>query len=115
MLISEYSIKHLARAICGDASYTPYLTGQNLVDFFNKYGIQHMYGEDFPSRWKFSEDKLRELNGTDFLKKLIEETVDPRRYHGTNYNVDIAVKQINEFLKFDRYELRKTGDYGGVI
>ena len=101
----------MAKAVCGDAPYTPYITGSKLVMFFNNYGIPHVYGDGFPSRWKFAEDKLRELNGTDLIRQVIEETVDPRRFHGSNLKAEDAVEHINEFLKFDKYVLRKIGDF----
>ena len=41
MRISEYTVNSLANAACGDAWYTPYLSGPSLVFFFNKYGFVH--------------------------------------------------------------------------
>ncbi len=111
MKISEFTLKHLAKAVCGDASYTPYIKGYDLVLYFNKYGFNETYGDGFPSRWKYTEDKLRELNGKDAIRQIIEETVDPRRFHELDINVEDAVEQINDILKFDKYELRKVGDF----
>ncbi|MBK9794724.1 MAG: hypothetical protein IPP60_16900 [Sphingobacteriales bacterium] len=111
MKISEFTLGHLAKAVCGDYSYTPYLRGYEVVQLFNKYGFNETYGEGFPSRWKYTENKLRELNGTDTIRLIIEDIVDPRRYHGLQINVDEAVKEINDFLKFDKFELKKTGDF----
>lgn len=111
MKISEYTLKHLSKAVCGDASYTPYVRGYDLVIDFNKYGFNDTYDAGFPSRWKYTEDKLRELNGTDAIRQIIEDIVDPRRYHGLNMNVDDAAKEINEIIKFDEIELKKSGDF----
>jgi len=111
MKISEFSLNNLAKAVCGDSGYTPYVKGYELVTYFNKYGFNNTYEAGFPSRWKYTEDCLRELNGKDFIRQIIEETVDPRRYHGLGITVEEAVKQINDFLKYDKFELRKIGEF----
>jgi hypothetical protein len=111
MKISEYTLVHLTKAVCGDTQYMPYLTGPAIVHFFNKYGYNEVYGAGFPSRWKYTEDKLRELNGTDSLRKIIEDVIDPRRFVNLNIKVEDAIEKINEILKFDKYELKKSGDF----
>lgn len=111
MKISEYTIQHLAKIVCGDTPGAPYVKGYELVFYFNKYGFNETYGQGFPSRWKYTEDKLRELNGKDAIRSIIEETVDPRRYIGSYNTVDEVAKQINDVIKFDKYELKKVGDF----
>lgn len=111
MKISEYTLNHLAKAVCGDSYYMPYIKGHQLVMFFNKYGFNDIYEQGFPSRWKYAEDKLRELNGKDTIRQIIEEIIDPRRFHGLQITVENAVKEINKFLKYDKYELNKVGDF----
>lgn len=111
MKISEYTLNHLAKAVCGDSQYMPYIKGYELVLLFNKHGSNDTYEQGFPSRWKYTEDKLRVLNGKDAIRQIIEEVVDPRRFHGLQITVADAVKEINDFLKYDKYELRKIGDF----
>jgi hypothetical protein len=115
MKLSEFTLINLTKAVCGDASYTPYLRGHEIIHLFNKYGYNEVYGAGFPSRWKYTEDKLRELNGTDSIRQIIEDTVDPRRFHNLEINPENAVKAINEILKFDKFELRKVGDFYKVF
>jgi hypothetical protein len=110
MKISEHTLKHFAKAVCGDSHYTPYLKGYELVEFFNKFGFNEVYENGFPSRWKYTEDKLRELNGQNAIRTIIEDIVDPRRFHDLPLDVKEAVRQINGFLKYDKYELRLSGD-----
>lgn len=114
MKLSEYSIKNLAKVVCGDCGYTPYLSGHNLVLFFNKYGSNDVYEQGFPSRWKYTEEKLMEQNGTINIKKIIEEIIDPRRFIGLQITIEDAIRNINDFLKYDKYELKKSGDYYNV-
>jgi hypothetical protein len=111
MKISEYTLKNLSKVVCGDNGYTPYVKGYELVLYFNKYGLNDTYEQGFPSRWKYTEEKLRELNGKDAIRQIIEETVDPRRYTELGINVDFAAQQINDIIKFDKLELRKVGDF----
>ena len=59
MKISEHTINHLAKAVCGDTGYTPYIKGYDLVVFFSRYGFNDTYEQGFPSRWRYTEDKLR--------------------------------------------------------
>jgi hypothetical protein len=109
--LSEYTIQHLAKIICGDYNYMPYIKGYELVSFFNKYGFNEVYGNGFPSRWMYAEDKIRFLNGKDEMRLIIEEIVDPRRFYGLEINVETAVEEINKVLKYDKYELKKVGDF----
>lgn len=111
MKLGEYSIKHLAQAICGDSNYMPYVKGYELVLIFNKYGFSDVYEQGFPSRWKYTEEKIRELNGSDKLRKLIEEMIDPRRFYSLEIKIEDAVNSINDFLKYDNYELKKSGEF----
>ena len=111
MKIGEYSITNLAQALCGDFDYMPYLKGWELVHLFNKYGFSDVYEQGFPSRWKYTEDKIRLLNGSPKLVKLIEELLDPRRFHGFNNTVEDAANELNNILKYDNYELNKIGEF----
>ncbi len=118
MKLSEYSIQNLAKGDCG---FTRYLSGPNLVLLFNKYGFADVYEQGFPSRWKYTEDNLREMNGKDSLRMLLEEILDPRRFYDTDLDVDAAVKSVNDCLKYDKYEVKsvdgfyKIYDSTGVI
>lgn len=111
MKLSEYSIKALSKAVCGDCDFTPYVKGQYLVTYFNKYGFNDVYEQGFPSRWKFTEDKIRQLNGKDAIRSIIEDTVDPRKFFNQDITVEDAVEKLNEFLRYDKYELRKNGNF----
>ena len=110
MKISEFCIKNLAKAVCGDCGYTRYIKGYEIVEYFNKYGINDVYQQGFPSRWKYTEEKIRQLNDTDAIKQVIEDLGDPKHYFGLNITIENAIVQLNEFLKFDKLILRLSGD-----
>jgi hypothetical protein len=111
MKVTEKTIKFLGNALCGDNGLIPYKSGPKLVDFFVNYGADDQYGEGFPSRWKYTEDKIREYNGTKKLKSIIEDSVDPRDFIESNIDIKQAIKTFNELLNFDGYELKKVGAF----
>ncbi len=44
-----------------------YRSGPMLVEFFNELGFHDVYGQGFPSRWIYTEDRLKALNGTSWF------------------------------------------------
>jgi len=109
MKVSEFTIKHLSKIINGDCGYTPYLTGSTLVELFNRYGFRDTYGQGFPSRWLYVEEKIKKLNRSIKLAKVIEEIVDPRSYYDTEFKVAEAVEKINKIILHDGYLLIEKG------
>lgn len=67
MNVSDKIICQLGAFISGDSQIAPYLAGPDLVDFFNDFGFRDIYGQGFPTRWKYAAEKIDQLNGT---KKL---------------------------------------------
>jgi hypothetical protein len=111
MKITERTIKFLGKTLCGDNGILPYKKGHELVDFFVKFGADDVYGEGFPSRWVYTEDKVREFNNTTTLKSIIENSVDPRDLMDSESSVPETINSINDCLKFDGYELKKVGEF----
>jgi len=111
MEISEKTIQFLARGLCGDSGLIPYKTGPQLVDFFVNFGADDQYGEGFPSRWRYTEQKIREFNDTKKLKDIIEQSLDPRDFMDDQGNLEETIKVFNDYLKFDGYELKKVGEF----
>ncbi|MDO1512268.1 abortive infection family protein [Maribacter confluentis] len=114
MKVTERTIKFLGKTLCGDNHILPYKTGQELVDFFVEFGADDQYGEGFPSRWRYTEDKVRQFNGTQELKLIIENSVDPRDLMEAGADLeklDDIIKPINDYLRFDGFELKKVGDF----
>lgn len=109
MKISERTISTLARVITGDSGISPYRSGPELVRFFNELGANDVYGSGFPSRWYYAESKIRELNDTSILAKAMESVLDPRDYFDTKFAIETVVQRLNDYLKYDGYELIKHG------
>jgi hypothetical protein len=107
MELTENSIKFIARVVCGECRYAPYKSSSELVEFFNQFGFEDKYGKGFPSRWVYSENKLKKLNGSAKLKEVIEKTLEPDNFNNKDFNIEIIVNQINDFLIPDGYEIKK--------
>lgn len=110
MKISKKITKPLGQLITGDTGIAPYMSGPNLVDFYNEYDFDDKYGQGFPSRWVFSTEKIVQSNDSPKLQKILEDFVDLRRFVGTDKSVEIVVEEVNKLIKFDGYSLVKYGD-----
>ena len=116
MEISEKTINALEKIITGnsilrDKSLSPYRVGWKLVEFFNQFGEKDEYGKGFPPRHEYVKRKLNEHNATSKMSLIIETALDPRHFLGTVFDVQEAVAYINEFLRFDGFEIRKIGEF----
>ena len=117
MIISEKTIKALQEVINGDGVLGEYRSGSVLVNFFNEFGRNDKYGKGFPSRWKYTTERLRSFNDSDELKDIIESVVDPRDYispedissseTSQEPQLDKIVDYLNKFLAYDGYRLKK--------
>jgi len=111
MKVSLQTIKALGSYITGDSGKVHYRSGPMLVEFFNQFGFDDTYGRGFPSRWIFTEEKLKELNGTVKLEEVFKKILDPRSFLGTDFDVSEIVNELNSYLKFDGYHLVKRGEF----
>lgn len=110
MKISNKVIKQLGTFITGDNGIAPRMSGPQLVDFYNECGFDDVYGQGFPSRWIYSSEKIASSNGTDRLRTILENFVDPRRFGGDEVLVDKIAEQINSLIKYDGFALIKNGN-----
>jgi hypothetical protein len=82
-----------------------------LVKLFNDFGANDTYGQGFPSRQTYTEDKLHTLNGTPVFAKLIEHVYDPLEFEGKEgCDHPAALVDINKFLRRDQLQLVITPD-----
>lgn len=83
-------------------------SGPALVRFFNNLGFNDSYGQGFPSRWIYTDDKLTKINGTPELDKCIKKLFAPVNFVGRFGELDKLIKDFNDYLAFDDWQvLRK--------
>ncbi|TDM51381.1 phospholipase D-like domain-containing protein [Aliivibrio fischeri] len=110
MEISDFSIETLKAFVTGDDSPAPYLSGSEMVKFFNLFGVRDVYSygngglPNGGSRKDYAVTTLKALNGTAQFKPMIEGLVDSRR--SSNYE-EIA-DCINKIIMHDGYQLEKN-------
>lgn len=117
MRLSERTIKALQKVINGDEDFEHAIyrrSGSMLVDFFNNFGSNDVYGPGFPSRWDYTRRCIRSFNGTNTIKEIIESSVNPsddEMYQLISPKLSLekiekTVSYLNEFLASDGYTLK---------
>jgi len=84
---------------------TEYRSGKMLVKFFNDLGFNDSYGQGFPSRWVFTDEKLIIINGKPELDKCIKKLFDPRNFIGRFNELDRFIEKFNQYLAFDKWKI----------
>jgi hypothetical protein len=105
MKVAVGTIAAIGRIVTGDEGRSPYRGGPALVRLFNEYGANDVYGQGFPSRWKYAEENLLRLNNTPALAALLCQIMDPREFLDTTFKVEDAIEYLNARLKYDGFEL----------
>lgn len=106
MLISQKTIEKLRTLINEE---TEYRSGPQLVSFFNKYGFMDSYGNGFPSRWLYTENKIQAINGTPELDRCIKDLFAPINFIGRYTELDDFISDFNQYLCFDGWNVVRNG------
>lgn len=88
---------------------TEYRSGPQLVSFFNSLGFKNSYGQGFPSRWIYTEENLKSVNGTQKIDECIKLLFSPVNYIGRFENLDLYISDFNKYLYFDGYKIERQG------
>ena len=94
----EKTIEKLQKLITEE---TTYRSGPQLVKFFNQLGFNDSYGQGFPSRWKYTQDRLIIINGTPELDKCIKMLFSPINFINEFERLDSLINEFNNYLMFD--------------
>lgn len=109
MRLSSKTLEELRIIINGDG--TPdYRSGPKLVAFFNELGFNDRYGQGFPSRWLYTDDKLKQINGTPELDKCIKNTFAVVNFIGRIGDLDKLISYFNQYLVFDKWQVVRNND-----
>ena len=88
---------------------TVYRTGPELVKFFNSLGFNDTYHSGFPSRWQYTDEKLRKINGTPKIEKCIQMVFAPQNFIGDYKRLDQLINEFNQYLAFDGWKIIRDG------
>lgn len=111
MILSYKTLESLREMI---NEKTTYRSGPVLVSFFNQFGFdeQYPYGSGgFPSRWAYTDEKLRAINGKPELDKCIKMIFNPAEFIGKMDLLSSCLQEFNDYLAFDgwKVEVKNTG------
>lgn len=109
MRLCKRTLEELRNIINGDGT-ADYRKGYQLVDFFNDFGFHDVYGQGFPSRWVYTDDRLAKINGTPELDKCIRKTFEVVNYIGRIQQLDEIIRQFNQYLAFDKWQVVRNND-----
>ena len=109
MQLSSKTLEKLREIINGDGTQD-YRSGSMLVKFFNELGFRDVYGQGFPSRWVYTDDKLQRINGTPELDKCIRNTFAVVNYIGRIPELDSIIADFNQYLVFDKWAVKRNND-----
>lgn len=90
-----------------------YRSGPKLVQFFNDLGFKDLYGQGFPSRWFYTDERLAKINGTPALDQCIRNTFAPVNFVGRIQELDLLINEFNLYLAFDKWKVvRREAEVG---
>lgn len=102
MILSKKTLEKLRELINEE---TEYRSGPKLVEFFNNLGFNDSYGQGFPSRWMYTDEKISKINGTPELDKCIKTVLAPANFIGNFQKLDEHIRDFNQYLTFDKWKL----------
>ena len=103
MRISAKTIERLTEIITGNSKKSAYRTGPQLIEFFRDFGERDLYGQGFPSRAHYVQEKLRQFNGTETMEQIVSAAFD---YFGEDeFNPEEQAEAFNRLLARDGYRL----------
>jgi len=89
---------------------TEYRSGPKLVSFFNGLGFNDSYGQGFPSRWVYTDERLNKINGTPELDKCIKNVFAVVNFVGDINKLDNLISEFNKYLMFDKWIVKRHND-----
>ena len=106
MILTPKSLEKLRLLINEE---TEYRSGPQLVQFFNALGFNDSYGQGFPSRWVFTDEKLKAINGSPEIDKCIRAVLSPANFIGRINELDNHITELNKYIAFDKWKVTRNG------
>lgn len=113
--MTEYTLDKIKMFVSGDNQLTPRLSGPQLISLFNSVGERDVYNNGLPenaSRNQYVLNRLKKIDNSPELKKLLEIVFSERHFAGSSLSIDNAVSEFNKVAKPEGIELIKiTNEY----
>lgn len=109
MQLKDRTLKKLREIINGDGT-AYYKSGPMLVDFFNSLGGNDHYEQGFPSRWLYTDEKLKGINGTPKLDRCIKKIFSVEDHIENIEELDQKLADFNKYLAFDKWQVVREND-----
>lgn len=106
MILSQKTLESLRGMI---NERTEYRSGPKIIQFFNGLGFNDTYGQGFPSRWMFTDDRLAKINGTPKIDECIRRTFAPINFVNRIAELDALIGEFNQYLAFDKWRVERKG------
>ena len=106
MILNQKTLEKLRQLINEE---TENRSGSKLVQFFNGLGFSDSYGQGFPSRWAYTDERLARLNGTPGIDQCIRTVFAPVNFVGQFDNLDRLLEEFNQYLAFDSWKVVRDG------
>lgn len=106
MVLSQKTLECLREMI---NERTEYRSGPKIIQFFNGLGFNDTYGQGFPSRWMFTDERLSRINGTPQIDECIRRTFAPINFVGRLGELDQLLNDFNQYLAFDKWRIERQG------
>ena len=106
MILNQKTLEKLRLLINEE---TVYRSGPKLVQFFNSLGFRDSYGQGFPSRWAYTDERLASLNGTPGIDQCMLTVFAPINFVGAFDNLDRLLEEFNQYLAFDSWKVIREG------
>ena len=103
MRISAKTIEQLIEIITGNTKKSPYRSGPQLIEFFRDFGERDLYGQGFPARAYYVQEKLRKFNGTETTEQIISAAFN--FFCEDGFNPEEQAEVFNRLLIRDGYRL----------
>ena len=106
MILNQKTLEKLRLLINEE---TAYRSGPKLVQFFNNLGFRDGYGQGFPARWAYTDERLAKLNATPEIDQCIRMVFAPVNFVGEFDKLDRLIEEFNQYLAFDSWKVVREG------
>lgn len=106
MILNQQTLEKLRQLINEE---TKYRSGSKLVQFFNSLGFSDNYGQGFPPRGAYTDERLARLNGTSKIEQCIRAVFAPVNFVDQFDNLDLLLEEFNQYLAFDSWKVVREG------